>query len=158
MRKFSKMVTVEIYSDGACSKNPGPGGWACILKHKNHELKISGNEAHTTNNRMELLAIINAFKALKKTCKVVVYTDSKYVVDSINNGWAKRWQQNNWMKNNKEKALNPDLWQKLLSFVDKFQTTFIWVKGHNGHPENEICDKMAVAQYRKLIQNDKQKT
>lgn len=152
------MVTVEIYSDGACSKNPGPGGWACILKHKNHELKISGNEAHTTNNRMELLAIINAFKALKKTCKVVVYTDSKYVVDSINNGWAKRWQQNNWMKNNKEKALNPDLWQKLLGFVDKFQTTFIWVKGHNGHPENEICDKMAVAQYRKLIQNDKQKT
>ncbi len=150
------MIEVEIYSDGACSKNPGPGGWACILKHKKHKLKISGNEAHTTNNRMELLAIINAFKALKKTCKVVVYTDSKYVVDSINNGWAKRWQQNNWMKNNKEKALNPDLWQQILSFVNKFETTFIWVKGHNGHPENELCDKMAVAQYKKLIQSNKQ--
>lgn len=145
------MDYVEIYSDGACSKNPGPGGWACILKHKSHELKLSGSEPETTNNRMELTAIIRALQALKKTCKLKIFTDSKYIVDSINNGWAQKWQQNNWIKSNKQKALNPDLWQQILSLIKQHQTEFIWVKGHNGHPENELCDKMAVSEYRKLI-------
>lgn len=146
------MHSVQIYSDGACSKNPGPGGWACILKYKTHELKISGSEKHTTNNRMELLAVINALKALKKPCFVQVFTDSKYIVDSINQGWAKRWQLNNWMKNKKEKALNADLWQQLLNLIKQHKTEFIWIKGHNNNPENELCDKMAVAEYKKLSQ------
>lgn len=147
------MQLVQIFSDGACSKNPGPGGWASILKHKNHELKISGNEKNTTNNRMELIAIIKALSALKKPCSVQIFTDSKYIVNSINLGWAKKWQQNNWMKNKKNKALNSDLWQKLLELIQKHKTEFIWIKGHNGHPENELCDKIAVNEYKKLIQN-----
>lgn len=145
--------SVNIYSDGACSKNPGPGGWACILKHKNHELKLSGSELNTTNNRMELTAIIKALEALKKTCNLKIFTDSKYIVDSINKGWAKQWQQNNWFKKNNKKALNPDLWQKLLNLIEPHKTEFIWVKGHNGHPENELCDKMAVLEYKKLAKN-----
>ena len=142
---------VEIYSDGACSKNPGPGGWACILKHEGHELKMSGKEPNTTNNRMELTAVIKALEALKKPCTLKIFTDSKYVVDSINKGWAEKWQQNNWIKSNKKKVLNPDLWQKLLSLLESHTAEFIWVKGHSGHPENELCDRMAVAEYRKLI-------
>lgn len=141
---------VELFSDGSCSKNPGPGGWACILKHKNHELKLSGNELNTTNNRMELTAIINGLKALKKICRLKIFTDSKYVVDSVNKGWAKKWQQNNWIKSNKEKAQNPDLWQQLLSLIEPHEAEFVWVKGHNGHPENELCDKMAVMECKKL--------
>ncbi len=144
------MKTVEIYSDGACSKNPGPGGWAFILKYKEHVIEKSGGERHTTNNRMELLGIINALKMLKEACNVNIYTDSKYVVDSITKGWAKRWQKNGWMKNKKEEALNKDLWQKLLSLLNKHSCTLNWVKGHAGHPENERCDKLAVLEYKKI--------
>lgn len=144
------MKTVEIYSDGACSKNPGPGGWAFILKYKEHVIEKSGGERHTTNNRMELLGIINALKMLKEACNVNIYTDSKYVVDSITKGWAKRWQKNGWMKNKKEEALNKDLWQELLSLLNKHSCTLNWVKGHAGHPENERCDKLAVLEYKKI--------
>lgn len=146
------MDSVKIYSDGACSKNPGPGGWACILKHQKNELKLSGGEMNTTNNRMELTAIIEALKALKKNCNLQIFTDSKYIVDSINKGWAKKWQKNNWMKNKREKAQNVDLWQALLSLIEPHNSEFIWVKGHNGHPENELCDKMAVLQCKKFLQ------
>ena len=112
---------------------------------------MSGKEPNTTNNRMELTAVIKALEALKKPCTLKIFTDSKYVVDSINKGWAEKWQQHNWITSNKKKVLNPDLWQKLLSLLEPHKAEFIWVKGHSGHPENELCDRMAVAEYRKLI-------
>ena len=149
------MKNVEIYSDGACSKNPGPGGWAFILKYKNNSIEKSAGEKYTTNNRMELLAIINALESLKEPCNAIIYTDSKYVVDSIEKGWAKRWQKNGWMKNKKERALNVDLWEKLLSLTKIHNSKFYWVKGHAGHPENEKCDKLAVSEYKKLLKIQK---
>ena len=144
------MDCVKLFSDGACSKNPGPGGWACILKHKNHELKLSGNAQLTTNNRMEITAIVEGLKALKKPCSLKIYTDSKYVVDAMNKGWAGKWQKNNWIKSDKKKAHNTDLWNELLLLIKPHETEFIWVKGHSGHPENELCDKIAVSEYKKL--------
>ncbi len=145
------MNEVTIFCDGACSNNPGPGGWASILKYKNKTLKISGNASHTTNNRMELLAVINALKLLKTSCHVKIYTDSKYVVDSINKGWAISWQKNSWTKSNKQPALNSDLWEQLLHLNQIHSVQYNWIKGHNGHPENELCDKIAVAEYKKLL-------
>jgi ribonuclease HI len=139
------MKEVQIYTDGACSGNPGPGGYGVILKHNGREKKISQGYKKTTNNRMELRAVIAGLTALKERCKVTVYSDSKYIVDAIQNGWAIRWQKNGWKRNKKDKALNPDLWEKLLSLLDKHEIEFVWVKGHAGHYENEKCDALAVA-------------
>ncbi len=142
---------VEIFTDGACSGNPGPGGWGAILRCDGKEKEISGGEKETTNNRMELTAVIMALKALKYPCQVTVTTDSKYVCDAINQKWVYGWRDNGWRKKDKKPALNPDLWQDLLSLLEKHQVDFLWVKGHNDHPENERCDKMAVAEYGKYL-------
>ena len=144
------MKKVEIYTDGACSGNPGPGGYGTILRYGEYEKEISGGEAETTNNRMELTAVIKGLSALKEKCDVKVYSDSKYVVDAINLGWAEKWRSNGWKRNKSEKALNPDLWEELLDLIAKHETEFIWVKGHNGHPENERCDRLAVAAIEKF--------
>ncbi len=141
------MKKIEIFTDGACSGNPGPGGWAAILKYKDNVKKISGFVPSTTNNRMEILALINALSILKESCEITVYSDSKYVVDSINKNWVLNWQKNNWMKKNK-KVPNSDLWYTLLNLMKNHKINFIWVRGHSGHPENEECDKMAVAEIR----------
>ncbi|MBQ9354346.1 MAG: ribonuclease HI [Clostridia bacterium] len=141
---------VEIFTDGACSGNPGPGGWGAILRFGNREKEISGGEINTTNNRMELTACIKALEALKEPCTVTLTTDSKYVADGINNGWAISWRANNWRKSDKKPALNPDLWENLLNLLKKHDVTIKWVKGHAGHPENERCDALAVAFYKNL--------
>lgn len=138
------MKKVEIFTDGACSGNPGPGGYGVILKFNGHEKELSGGERQTTNNRMELTAVITGLSALKEPCEVDLYSDSKYIIDAVTKGWAKKWQTNNWIKSDKKPALNSDLWQKLLQLLEKHKVTFIWVKGHAGHPENERCDKLAV--------------
>ena len=139
------MKIVEIYTDGACSGNPGPGGYGVILKIGNHTREFSEGFRLTTNNRMELRAVIAGLRALKEPCQVKLYSDSKYIVDAIRNGWAKRWQANNWYRNKKDKALNPDLWSELLNLISHHKVNFYWVRGHTGHPENERCDKLAVA-------------
>ena len=145
------MKNVEIYTDGACSGNPGPGGWGAVLIYNGVEKQLSGSEKETTNNRMELSAVITALKALKKPCNVTLTTDSKYVCDAINKGWLNSWQKNSWKKADKKPVLNIDLWQELLPLLDKHRVEFIWVKGHNGHKYNEICDKLAVAEYQKYL-------
>ncbi len=146
------MKEVTIYTDGACSGNPGAGGWGTILKYKETEKELSGGEAHTTNNRMELTAVIEGLKALKEPCKVTVVTDSQYVSNGISLGWAKSWQANGWRKKDRKPALNPELWEELLSLTEKHQVTIEWIKGHAGHPENERCDALAVAESQKFIQ------
>ncbi len=145
------MKTVEIFTDGACSGNPGPGGYGAILKYNGIERELSGGEPRTTNNRMELMAVIVALEALKEQCNVVLTSDSKYVIDALEKGWAKKWQSNNWMRTNKDKALNPDLWERLLKLTDYHNITYNWIKGHAGHTENERCDKLAVSAYQKYI-------
>lgn len=143
------MKKIEIFTDGACSGNPGPGGWGAVLRYNGVEKELSGGEKETTNNRMELTAVIFALKALKEPCEVVLTTDSKYVCDSVINGWVYSWQKNNWRKSDKKPALNVDLWEQLLELLEKHKVTFNWVKGHAGHPENERCDKLAVMQSEK---------
>lgn len=145
------MKNVEIYTDGACSGNPGPGGWGAVLIYNGVEKQLSGSEKETTNNRMELSAVITALKVLKEPCNVTLTTDSKYVCDAINKGWLTSWQKNSWKKADKKPVLNIDLWQELLPLLDKHRVEFIWVKGHNGHKYNEICDKLAVAEYQKYL-------
>lgn len=137
------MKKVEIYTDGACSGNPGPGGWGAVLIYGSHRKEISGGEAQTTNNRMEIMAVIRGLEMLKEPCEVALFSDSRYVVDAIEKKWAVRWQQNNWMRNKKEPALNADLWEIMLALLKKHRVTFHWVKGHAGHPENERCDELA---------------
>lgn len=146
------MKTVYIFTDGACSGNPGPGGWGAILRYGQVEKRLSGGEKMTTNNRMELTAVIRALGALKEKCHVVLTTDSKYVCDGINKGWAASWKKNGWRKSDKKPALNPELWDELLTLTEKHEIEFIWVKGHNGHHENEICDKMAVSEWQKFAE------
>ena len=138
------MKTVTVYTDGACSGNPGPGGYGVILKFGEEVRELSQGFRQTTNNRMELRAVIAALSVLKEPCQVILYSDSKYIVDAVTKGWAKRWQKNNWKRNKREYALNPDLWQRLLDLLDIHSVEFHWVKGHSGHPENEICDQLAV--------------
>ncbi|MBE6881362.1 MAG: ribonuclease HI [Ruminococcaceae bacterium] len=135
---------VEIFSDGACSGNPGPGGYGAILRWKGKEKELCGGEAHTTNNRMELSGVIEALSALKYPCKVKLTTDSKYVIDSITKGWVYNWKKNGWKKADKSPALNVDLWEKLLALLETHEVEFFWIKGHAGHPENERCDSLAV--------------
>lgn len=141
---------VLIYTDGACSGNPGKGGWGAVLIYKNHKKEISGADKKTTNNKMELTAMIKALEMLKEPCEVEAYTDSKYVCDSVNNGWAQSWRKNNWIKKDKKPALNADLWEKLLGLIEKHNARINWVKGHAGHPENERCDELATNEIKKL--------
>ena len=143
------MRTVTIYTDGACSGNPGPGGWGAILSYKGTEKELSGGAARTTNNRMELTAVIEALRLLKEPCVVELYSDSKYVIDSLQKGWARGWRARGWKKADKSPALNPDLWAPLLAESEKHEITYHWLKGHAGHPENERCDRMAVEQSKK---------
>ena len=141
---------VEIFTDGACSGNPGPGGWGVVLRYGGHEKELSGGERDTTNNRMELTAAIEGLSALKEPCRVRLVTDSKYVADGITKGWAASWRSNGWRKADKKPALNVDLWKKLLDLLEKHEVDIEWVKGHAGHPENERCDELAVAFYKEL--------
>ena len=140
------MKEVYIYSDGACSGNPGPGGWGTIIVYNGIEKELSGGEAHTTNNRMELSGAIAGLAALKEPCKVTLISDSKYLVDAVNKGWAKSWRAKGWIKSDRKPALNSELWAKLLDLIEVHDTEFVWVKGHAGHPYNERCDRLAVAQ------------
>lgn len=142
---------IEMFSDGACSGNPGPGGWGTILRFKGIEKELCGGEKETTNNRMELTAVIRGLEALKERCEVTVFTDSQYVVNGVMLGWAKSWKKNGWKKSDKKPAQNTDLWEKLLNLLEKHVVTFEWIKGHDGHPENERCDAMAVAEREKLV-------
>lgn len=139
------MKEVEIYTDGACRGNPGPGGWGAILVYRGREKELSGGARETTNNRMELTAVIEALSALKEPCRVTLTSDSKYVVDAMLQGWAESWRAHGWKKPDKSAALNPDLWERLLELAEKHEMTWIWVKGHAGHPYNERCDKLATA-------------
>lgn len=148
---MSDLPRVEMYTDGACSGNPGPGGYGTILRYGDVEKELSGGEAETTNNRMELTAVLEGLKALKKPCSLVIYSDSQYFVNGINKGWAEAWKANGWRKKDKKPALNPDLWDELLTELEKHEVEIHWVKGHAGHPENERCDSLAVAAYQKYL-------
>ena len=139
------MKRVQLFTDGACSGNPGPGGWGAILRYNGVEKELSGGEANTTNNRMELSAVIYGLKALKEPCQVELYSDSQYVCNALKLGWAKKWKSQGWMRNKKDPALNPELWDKLLSLCEVHEVEVNWVNGHAGHPENERCDRLAVA-------------
>ncbi len=134
---------VTIYTDGGALGNPGPGGYGVVLKHGEHRKELSGGFRRTTNNRMELLAAIEALRALKARCRVTLHTDSKYMVNGITKGWAKRWRANDWMRNERDPALNPDLWETLLDLCAQHNVRFVWVKGHAGNPDNERCDELA---------------
>jgi len=151
------MEKVEIFTDGACSGNPGPGGWGVVLRCEGHEKELSGGERETTNNRMELTAAIMGLAALKRRCEVRLVTDSKYVADGINKGWAVSWKNNGWRKADKKPALNVELWDRLLELLSEHVVTIEWVKGHAGHPENERCDKLAVAYYKSLQESENEK-
>lgn len=140
------MKTVELFTDGACSGNPGPGGYGIVLRYGTVEKELSGGDASTTNNRMELSAVIVGLSALKEPCRVILTTDSRYVVDAVTKGWVYGWKKRGWVKADKKPALNSDLWEKLLPLLEKHEVTFNWVRGHAGHPENERCDRLAVAQ------------
>ena len=143
------MKTVTLYTDGACSGNPGPGGWGAILEFNGTEKELSGGESPTTNNRMELTAVIEGLKALKEPCIVELYSDSKYVIDALEKGWAVGWQKRGWKKADKTPALNPDLWETLLKLCQLHQVHTHWVKGHAANEKNNRCDELAVAQSKK---------
>lgn len=135
---------VTIYTDGACIGNPGPGGYGVVLRYAERRRELSGGYRKTTNNRMELLAAIVGLEALKEKCRVTLYSDSEYLVNGIKQGWARRWRANGWMRNKKDRALNSDLWQRLLRLTEYHRVEFIWVRGHAGNPENERCDRLAL--------------
>ena len=137
------MKTIDIYTDGACSGNPGPGGYGIVLLYKDMRKELSAGYRLTTNNRMEILAVIRSLEALKEKCKVNLYSDSKYVIDAITKGWVYKWKKNNWMRNKSDKALDVDLWSRMLELLDKHDVNFIWVKGHADNVENERCDFLA---------------
>ena len=141
------MRHVEIFTDGACKGNPGKGGWGVLLRYGKAVKELSGYEEMTTNNRMELTAVIQSLLALKEPCKVTLTTDSQYVVNGIVKGWAKSWRENGWRNARRQAVANPDLWEELLPMLDIHEVEFVWVKGHAGHPENERCDQLAVAAY-----------
>lgn len=144
------MKQVTIYTDGACSGNPGPGGWGAILKYKEIERELSGGEAATTNNRMELTAVIRALEALKEPCAVDLWSDSKYVIDGLEKGWARSWRARGWVKSDKKPALNPDLWGALLELTEHHEMRYHWVKGHAENPYNNRCDALAVQEREKF--------
>ncbi len=142
---------VEIFTDGACSGNPGPGGWAAILRYGSKEKEISGSEESTTNNRMELMAVIRAVQMLKEPCDLTVTSDSSYVCKAFNEGWLDSWIKRGWRKADKSPVLNVELWQELLKALEIHDYKFEWIKGHDGHPENERCDALAVSEYQKYL-------
>ena len=144
------MKEVDMYTDGACKGNPGAGGFCCILRYKGKAKLVSGGEANTTNNRMELCAVISGLEILREPCEVTVYSDSKYVVDAMKLGWARGWKEKGWKKSDGKTALNTDLWERLLSLSEMHRLRFVWVKGHDGHEYNERCDREAVAQAEKF--------
>lgn len=144
------MKEVTIYTDGACSGNPGPGGWGAILQYGAHTKEISGGDPHTTNNKMELLGVISALELLREPCCVELYSDSKYVIDGITKGWARGWKARGWKKADKTPAKNPELWDRLLVLLDQHDVRFHWVKGHAENPYNNRCDELAVAEWKKL--------
>jgi len=144
------MKQVTIYTDGACSGNPGPGGWGAILSYGGHEKELSGGQRETTNNRMELTAVISALKALKEPCQVALYSDSRYVIDALSKGWVYGWQKNGWKKSDKKPALNVDLWEELLPLIRLHKLEYHWVRGHSDNEKNERCDRMAVEESRKF--------
>lgn len=139
------MKSVVLYTDGACSGNPGAGGWGAILDYQGQRKELSGGENSTTNNRMELMAAIKGLSALKEPCHVKLVSDSKYVIDGLSRGWAANWKKNGWKRNKRERALNPDLWEQLLNLIEKHEMEYEWVRGHSGHPENQRCDDLATA-------------
>ena len=145
------MKRIEIFTDGACKGNPGPGGWCAILRYNGVEKMISGGEKDTTNNRMELSAVLFALKALKEPCHITLQSDSKYVLDSLSKGWVYGWQKKGWKKSDGKPALNVDLWQPLLTEIAKHEMEYVWIKGHAGHPENERCDAQAVLESEKFV-------
>ena len=144
------MDFVEIFTDGACSGNPGPGGYGAILVYGERELVLSGGEESTTNNRMELLSVIVGLEALKESCEVTLTSDSKYVIDALEKGWAKGWKARGWVKADKKPALNPDLWGRLLDLCETHKVNLHWVKGHAENPYNNRCDQLAVAESQKF--------
>ena len=144
------MKQVTIYTDGACSGNPGPGGWGAILKYKEIERELSGGEAATTNNRMELTAVIRALEALREPCAVDLWSDSKYVIDALEKGWARSWRARGWVKSDKKPALSPDLWGALLELTERHEMRYHWVKGHAENPYNNRCDALAVQEREKF--------
>ena len=144
------MKHIQIFTDGACSGNPGPGGWGAILRYKAHEKELSGGEAETTNNRMELMALIAALEQLKEPCEIDLCSDSQYVINGLQKGWAKGWRARGWKKANKSPALNSDLWARLLDLSEAHTIHYNWIKGHAGHPENERCDRLAVEQSKRF--------
>lgn len=144
------MKTVQVYTDGACSGNPGPGGWGAILCYQGHERELSGGEANTTNNRMELSGVIAALQCLKEPCRVELYSDSKYVIDGLSKGWAKSWRSKGWIKSDRKPALNPDLWETLLTLTERHEMEYHWVKGHADNAYNNRCDALAVHEREKF--------
>ena len=144
------MKQVKIWTDGACSGNPGAGGWGAVLKYNTTTKELSGNHPDTTNNRMELTGVIEALRVLREPCDVTLTTDSRYVVDAIEKGWLQSWQAGGWRKSNRKPVINADLWKTLLSLLEVHQVKFVWVRGHNGNPENERCDELAVGSYLKI--------
>lgn len=144
------MKKLDIYTDGACSGNPGAGGYGVVMLYGKFRKELSAGYRLTTNNRMEILAVIKGLEALKEECEVTLYSDSKYVIDSITKGWVYGWKKKNWIKADKKKALNPDLWERLLVLLEKHKVEFVWVKGHADNVENERCDQLA----REAITND----
>lgn len=144
------MKQIEIYTDGACSGNPGPGGWGAVLRYNGREKEISGGEAQTTNNRMELTAVIAALECLKEPCAVELYSDSKYVIDALSKGWAVSWRKKGWVKSDKKPALNVDLWERLLKLTEAHEMRYHWVKGHADNEYNNRCDALAVAEREKF--------
>ena len=145
------MKSITLYTDGACSGNPGPGGWAAILRWQDHEKVLSGGEKLTTNNRMELTAVIRGLEALKEPCEVTVYSDSKYVVDAMEQGWALGWRAKGWKRRGSEEAKNPELWARLLELAETHRLRWSWVKGHAEDETNARCDALAVAESRKYL-------
>lgn len=139
------MKHIDIYTDGACRGNPGPGGWGAILVAGELEKELSGGEPSTTNNRMELSAAIAALSALKYPCEVTLTSDSKYLTDALNKGWLDSWRARGWKKSDKSAVLNVDLWEELCRLLEVHKVTFVWVHGHAGHPYNERCDALATA-------------
>jgi ribonuclease HI len=142
---MKEVKEVTIYTDGACLGNPGPGGYGAVLLHGGHRKEVSGGYSRTTNNRMEIMAVIAALESLSQPCRVTLHSDSQYVVNAITQGWARRWKSNGWKRNRQEPAINPDLWDRLLGLCDQHQVEFRWLRGHAGNAENERCDRLAVA-------------
>jgi len=134
---------VSIYTDGGCLGNPGPGGYGVVLRYGEHEKRLSGGFRQTTNNRMEIMGAIAGLEALKSPCSVTLYSDSKYLVDAMRLGWVQRWKANGWRRNKKDKAVNVDLWERLLEACERHAVSFVWIEGHAGHQWNEVCDVLS---------------